>query len=838
MKKLFIIDGSAYAYRSFYAIRSLTNSKGQFTNAVYGFDKTLRRLIEAYSPSHLVVAFDAGGKTFRHEKYNEYKAQRKPMPDELVSQIPLIKEMVLAHKIPLVEIRGVEADDIMASLAQKAKEEGFKVTIVSGDKDMMQMVDEDISMLRQGKTDTMFDIKGVEEHYGVKPHQIIDFLSIVGDSSDNIPGVPGAGEKTAAKLLQEYGSIENILKNIDNISKPKIKKSFTDCGDKIKLNQFLVTVKRDIDVGISPDACVLKTPEPEELLKIYKELEFKGMIKELTKNKTKKTEEKHSYDNTGWEETIKEIEKSARISIILDNGAIGIGYEKGGKMHSVCFGDDAGIWDAINVFMQNKEKYVCSNDLKTILKRGDYKCEIFDVSLAAYLLDPAGADYSLESLSQKYLDEAYTGKGDIDKDALKVYELVPVLEEKLKRKKLIDVYKRIELPLIGILAFMENKGIKVDASILKELSLQLGEEIDFLTEKIYGIAGEEFNINSHKDLEKILFTKLNLPKGKRTKTGYSTDVDVLTELKELHELPGHILEYRQAAKLKSTYIDPLPQQLDKENQRLHTTFNQTITATGRLSSTNPNLQNIPIKTDLGKRIRKAFIPGQSDWLFLSADYSQMELRILAHMSRDKTLIKAFNDGVDIHTATAKQLFGEEISETYRRQAKIVNFGIIYGMGPRGLAKSLGIQVKEAKQFIDTYLKKYPGVARFMEEILDNAKIYGYVSTMFGRKRIIPELTSFKPQEQAMGERIAINTPIQGSAADIVKIAMINICKRLCKENIPVNLLLQIHDELLFELPPEYENILHSLVKQEMEQVVEMSVPLCVDIKVGKNWAEL
>ena len=839
MKKLFLIDGSAFAYRAFYAIGELRNSKGQSTNAVYGFIKMLQKIIDVYKPTHLAIAFDRPKPTFRHEQYKEYKAHRKPTPDDLISQFPLIKKVINAFNIPLVEVDRYEADDVLATLARRAEEGKYEIKVVSNDKDLFQLVNENVKIIRTTKEDVVYDSAKVKERYGVIPEQIPDLLAVMGDASDNIPGVPGVGEKTGAKLLQQYGTVGKMIAEVDSIKSDRIKKSILEHQDQLRMNLELVTVRNDVPLDIDIESCKVAAPNTSLLKDLYRELEFKGLLKKMLNadgDKKVKSEAAANSD-VAWQDLFPLLQKKDRLSVVSVNDQVVIAYEdKDDIKYFVCTNEQQeknNFWGLVGELLSDANKTVYTYGFKSIIKKVPVNASYFDVAVAAYLLNPSKNDYSLESILFEYLKEEREG----EELAVGLYRLVPVLEKKLLGKRLFDLYKRIELPLIEVLAGMEAKGIKIDIKGLASLSTEVEGEIEFLTEKIYKLAEEEFNINSHKSLEKILFTKLNLPKRKKTKTGYSTDVDVLTELAGYHELPKLVLEYRQLAKLKGTYIDPLPKQVDPETSRLHTTFNQLVTATGRLSSTNPNLQNIPVKNELGRKIRGAFIPGTPDWCLLGADYSQIELRLLAHLSGDKGLIKAFQQNEDIHDNTALQLFSEVTPET-RRKAKAVNFGIIYGMGARGLAKALRIGVKESQNFIDTYFKKYPGVASFIEDTLAEAKIYGYVSTMFGRKRWIPELLSMKPHEQAFGERVAVNTPLQGSAADIIKIAMISIHRKIKEEKLPINLLLQIHDELIFELPPEAEEQAKAIVRKEMEGAVELKIPLKVDVKVGKSWAEI
>lgn len=838
MNALFLIDGNSFAYRAYYAIGHLSSAKGQATNAVYGFTKMLQKIFANYSPEYLAIAFDKGKGTFRHKKYEEYKAHRKPMPDDLVSQIPWIKKIVRAYNIPLLESDEYEADDIIAALAAMGKKKGLKVKIITGDKDMLQLVSDDIEVISPAKEDVVYDEKKVIERFGVAPKMIPELLALTGDSSDNIHGVPGIGEKTAAKLLQEYGGLSGLLDSVDSISSQKQKQSIKENIQNIKSNMELLVLMADIGLDVSADDCRKKDPDIDALKDIYRELEFKGLLEELLKtqgaNNNGYSEVEIIEDRKKWEDILNEIKKNAEIGITYGPAGFGIAFKTGGGIRPA--GVYTGALDGIVSLLADPKIAVYGDDLKSLYKialenNAQINGRVFDVSIASYLLE-LHADKTEDNLSLT----------DLAMQAARVLNDFFGLEKKLISEGLIDLYNSIELPLAEVLSSMEVKGIKIDTDVLEKLKIELERDIKKLTEKIFKTAGEEFNISSPKQLENILFEKLKLPSGRRTKTGFSTDVDVLTELMKYHQLPGLILDYRQLVKLLNTYIVPLPQMADKKDGRIHTTFDQTGTVTGRLSSYNPNLQNIPIKSELGKKIRRAFIPAKNDIVFLGADYSQIELRILAHLSGDKRLIQAFRGGKDIHTATAMDIFGLEeifIDQSMRRQAKVVNFGIIYGMGAVSLSKTLDIEVKEAQGYIDRYFQRYPEASAYIKRTLDSASSDGYVVTMFGRKRHVPELKSGKQQIQSFGRRIAVNTPIQGSAADIIKVAMININKRLReRHSLGASMLLQVHDELIFEVPSANADVLEALVKKEMEQAVSLKVPLKVEINIGQSWADL
>jgi len=831
MKNIYIVDGSSFAYRAFYAIGQLSTHNGFPTNAVYGFIKILKKLVNTYNPDHMLITFDTGKPTFRHEQYQEYKAHRKPMPDELIAQIPWIKKTIKAYNIPLIEMSGYEADDVIATMAVNAEQKGFEVYIVTGDKDLMQLVNSNIKILNMAKEDIIYNKDKVVEKYGVEPEKIIQFLAVTGDASDNIPGVDGVGEKTAAKLLKQYGDINGIFSNLSQLT-PKLKTAIENKKDQIMVNLELVSVKKDLDIGVSPEECIVKEPNMEDLKSIFKELEFKALLKELLEqNDVPKKIQNSNIINIKQLKEIKDVFNSLNNVSAVSIGEEEFSYEASDGIKTVCIHKDA----------EDEARKYFSNDILKILQNEKIKKYVYDLKsvvnkksfeIKGYLFDV----YIAESLLDMHLTEKNPGF------SAGLFESALDLEKKLEDEKLYDLYKKIELPLVQVLAEMERKGIKLDTKILQEFLKDIDIDLQRLTKSIYDSAGEEFNINSPKQLEYILFEKMKFTKGKKTKTGFSTDVDVLEALAKHHELPKHILEYRQLSKLKSTYLEPLPKIIDPYDKRIHTTFNQMGTVTGRLSSSNPNLQNIPIKTELGKQVRKAFVPGNPDFVLIGADYSQIELRVLAHLSEDPILIKAFQEDKDIHSQTAQEIFGIDmpamVTSDFRRQAKIVNFGIIYGMGPKALSMQLEISMQEAKKFIDKYFQKYPKVSEYIDNELDQAIKYGYVKTMFGRKRKIPELTSGNPQIESFGRRIAVNTPIQGSAADIIKIAMINIYNKIKENDMSLFMLLQVHDELIFETPEKCADDMVRFIKKEMEEAIKLKVPLNVDVKVGKSWADL
>lgn len=862
-KSLYLLDGHSLAHRAFYALPLLSNSKGEYTNAVFGFCKMLFKLIDEEEPDLLAVAFDKKAPTFRHEEYDGYKANRKKMPDELSPQIGLIKEVLSALRIPIFEIEGYEADDVIGTLAKKGEKDGLDVIIVTGDRDSFQLITDRIKVLytKKGISEIVrYDRDKVKERYGLKPSQLIDMKGLMGDSSDNIPGVPGIGEKTAISLLKEFGTLDNILDNIEKVSGKKRKENLNDYADQARLSKKLGEIIVDVPIDIDLDDCKVESPDREKINDLFKELEFTSlldrfqnkeefdldditMIKLETRAKIKdiineiKSEGKFAFDIVLDNFKYPVRAKVEKIYLALDKERLFVIDYQEGLLN--LFADVFSDKNIIKYFMHSKEIFV-------VLKREGLECNglDFDPLLAAYLLHPANDLPSLEELLRNEVNIVLPE--DISEDeksgiVLKnMFKIRDILMDKLKDFELLELYREIEIPLIEVLAEMEYNGIGIDKDYLNQLSGDWEIELNKITDKVFELADEEFNLNSPKQLGKILFEKLGLPVIKKTKTGYSTSAKVLEELEDKHEIIPLIMEYRQLMKLKSTYVDALPPLINPKTGRIHTSFNQMVTATGRLSSTDPNLQNIPIRTKEGREIRKAFTPSEKDWSILSADYSQVELRVLAHISGDKGLITAFNEGEDIHTQTASEVFGVEpdrVTSNMRRHAKVINFGIAYGMSPYGLARDLNIPRKEAEDYINRYFDRFPGVKKYMDEVVKQAKEEGYVTTIFNRRRYIPEIRSRNFHRRSFAERTAINTPIQGSAADIMKIAMIKVFQRLQSENYQARLMLQVHDELVLEVPDQELADLAHLVKVEMEGAVELAVPLIVDIQVGNNWRD-
>ena len=883
--RLFLIDGSNYVYRAYYAIRVLSNSKGFPTNAIYGFTNMLMKLCREYAPVYIAVVFDAKGPTFRHEAFEDYKANRKAMPDDLIPQIPYIKDIVRGFSIPVIEMEGMEADDIIGTLVMSWASEELEAVIVSGDKDMMQLVSDHAVMIDTMK-DKTYDIEGVKEKFGVGPDRVIDILGLAGDASDNIPGVPGIGEKTALKLVGEFGSIEDLLENVDRVKNTRARNKLKEYADQARLSRELATIKTDIDLAFSLEDFRLGEPDAEALRELFKEFEFSSLLQAL---KIDAVAETVSYtiitEAAEFDALLAHLEKAdtCALELVLSSPepmraeivGIAVCTEEG----TACYipllhehhaapaqlASDA-VLQTLSAFLGDDTRKKCGHDLKNALvalaKYGvALKGISLDTMVAAYILNPSKRNFGLDELAREYLDRESGVLKDLIGSGLKAIpvEAVPVetmagyacrradyilrvatvLADEIAEEGFESLFYDVEMPLVEVLAAMETKGILLNTELLGELSLQLGNLLALSEDKIYRLAGEEFNINSPKQLQVILFEKLRLPTGKKTKEGYSTDVEVLTHLAKSYELPAEILGYRSLAKLKSTYVDALPAMINPATGRVHTSFNQTVAATGRLSSSNPNLQNIPIRTTEGKRIRQAFIAPEGH-LIISADYSQIELRVLAHLSDDENLIRAFTTGEDIHTRTASDVFGifpEMVNADMRRQAKVINFGILYGMSPFGLAKELDINQKLAKAYIDEYFRKYRDVRRFLDETLDQARRDGYVTTLLNRRRYLPEINSKNNAVRQFAERMAVNTPIQGTAADLIKVAMLNIWHELRGGNFAARMILQVHDELVFEVPAKERDTVIALVQKGMEGVISLKVPLRVEIAAGLNWDE-
>ncbi len=876
MKKLVLIDGHSMLNRAFYGVPDLTNSAGLHTNAIYGFLNILFKILEEEKPDYLTVAFDVHAPTFRHEIYKEYKGTRKPMPQELREQVPVIKEVLNAMGIKMVEQAGLEADDILGTLAKRAQEEGMEVSLVSGDRDLLQIASHKIKIripkTKGGKTEIEdYYAKDVEEKYQVTPQQFIELKALMGDTADNIPGVPKIGEKTATELMTEYGSLENIYANVEKISKKSIRESLKEHKDLADLSKVLATIRTDSPVELDYEEAKIRDFYTEEAYKIFKKLEFKNLLSKFEKGIS-------NEDLTAGFHLIKELSDAEHIFEKAEGFSEEIGFsliaEKDREsILAVCisFADEGTYFIKSEGLMTDgylkdkveklaKTKGICCGNIKQyypFLKNHNTE-QFFDVILGAYLLNPLKNDYTIEDVANEYLGRMLPERSQLfgkmpleeafyEKEK-EVFEYTcflsyvsakatPVIRKKLTETGMLSLMEEIEMPLTYVLYDMEQEGVRVNPEGLKAYGDTLSGRICELEQEIYRKAGVEFNINSPKQLGEVLFDKLKLPGGRKTKTGYSTAADVLEKMAADHPIVSDILEYRGLAKLKSTYADGLAAYI--EDGRIHSTFNQTITATGRISSTEPNLQNIPMRMELGRQIRKVFIPKEG-YLFTDADYSQIELRVLAHMSGDKQLIEAYQTDADIHRITASKVFHtpfDEVTDLQRRNAKAVNFGIVYGISSFGLSEDLSISRKEAANYIEQYFQTYPGIKQFLDQAVLSAKEKGYVTTMFGRRRPVPELSSGNFMQRSFGERVAMNSPIQGTAADIIKIAMIRVWRRLKMEQLSSKLILQVHDELLIETKEEEREQVKKILEEEMKGAANLSVSLEIDLHTGSDWYE-
>ncbi|WKY48885.1 DNA polymerase I [Eubacteriaceae bacterium ES3] len=877
--KTILIDGNSLIYRTFYAIREMHNSKGMPTNAIYGFVNILVKIQEEFKPDYLGVAFDLKGPTFRDEIFEDYKGGRQKMPEELEQQFPVLKELLAKMGIAILEKAGFEADDIIGTLAKMGEKEGLKTEIITGDRDSFQLVDENITVLytKKGITDLeIVNIDWVNKKYGLMPLDLIELKALMGDKSDNIPGIPGIGEKTGIKLVKDYKDLEGLYERIEEI-KGKQKEKLVAGKDSAFLSRRLGTIDTRVALGIDYECLRFTNMFNPDSIEFLKELEFKALLNRIDQSSDKQSCIEILYDTVNTEASMKklmfELEECSSISIYFyqeDNAVfLGIGYNE-----KLVFIDDLSI-KKLNFFNQFNELSNLSNlglishDLKNLLhilhKNGisDVR-DAFDILIASYLLSPGDQRYDLKTAAYRYLDESITdeedffGKGkkrlsvnEIEPEKLADYvmknceiikRLKPVLEEELINTEMISLFQTMELPLLSVMASMEELGVTVDQDELKILAEEFESSLEVLTKEIHEMAeAGDFNINSPKQLGEVLFEKLKLPVIKKTKTGYSTNIEVLEQLINFHPMIQKIIDYRMLSKLDSTYGRGLIGFVDEKKGKIFSTFNQTVAATGRISSSNPNLQNIPVKTEMGRKIRKVFIPSQKNWILVDADYSQIELRVLAHLSDDENLIDAFIKEQDIHTRTASEIFGvqlEEVTRTQRGQAKAINFGLIYGKQAFSLGKDLGISRNEAQDYIDKYFARYPKVQAYMENIIKQAKEEGYVTTIWGRRRYIPEMNSKNGILVQAGERMALNTPIQGSAADIIKLAMIRVYERLDKENLQAKLILQVHDELMIDTPIDEKDIVETIIKEEMENAASLKVPLTVDVNTGKSWYDI
>ncbi|MEG6617033.1 DNA polymerase I [Peptococcaceae bacterium 1198_IL3148] len=872
--KLLVVDGNSLAYRAFHALPLLTTSKGLITNAAYGFTTMLMKVLEEQQPDFAAVAFDKGRVTFRNEQFADYKANRKAMPDELRPQFPIIKDILNAMGIPIFELEGYEGDDIIGTIATQAEAKGLQTFIVTGDRDAFQLVSPRTKVLinRKGITEIdVYDEGKVWERYGVYPNQFIDFRALTGDSSDNIPGVPGIGEKTAAKLLQKYTTLDDILANTEELPK-KQKEKFQQYRDQALLSRKLATIELNAPIDIDWVACKYTGPDYQKLLELFTELEFKQLVKSIIagnqpggkanraqhegESQPAVTTYKVNYQKVTkpdhLTELLQTVRNASRISLALkgtkETGVDAAAIATDDQVFHLPIEGKPEHLQVLKEICQHEQISIYCHDGKHnlwLLHRHDIGIEKlgFDTMVASYLLNPASPNLDLTDIAMEKLGVVLPTEGEValPASADAIHKLVPKLHQKLQDLQEERLFYEVELPLVKILANMEIIGVAVDKHILTEMSAELGQSIDTLTSEIYQLAGEEFNINSPKQLGKILFEKLKLPVIKKTKTGYSTDASVLEELAEKHDIVDKILQHRQLAKLKSTYADGLANLISAQTGRIHTTLHQTVTATGRLSSAEPNLQNIPIRLELGRRIRKVFVPRHQHNVILTADYSQIELRVLAHIAGDAGFLEAFNTGQDIHTRTAAEVFGvpaNEVTKEMRSRAKAVNFGIVYGISDFGLARDIKVSRAEAKRYIENFFARCPGVKDYIDRTVAEAKEKGYVTTLLNRRRYLPDLFSPNRMARSFGERTAMNTPIQGSAADIIKLAMVRTQQELVKRKLKAQMMLQVHDELIFDVPEKEVPELIELVRDCMGNAIALDVPLVVDVKVGPNWHEV
>jgi len=884
-ERFFILDGHSHCYQAYYAITAkLTTPDGKPANAVYGFTRMLQKLLREHHPEYIVVVFDTKYATHRHNSYAEYKANRKPTPDELQAQIPLIYKVVRAYNIPIYAAKGYEADDVIGSLVKKLSNENVEIVIATSDKDMEQLLSPQVKILN-AKKGVMIDQETLFREKGIRPEQVVDVLSLSGDASDNVPGVPGIGNKTALELIQKWGSLESVLSSIDQISGKKRQENLRLFSDQARLSQKLVKLYSEIPIPIDMNACKLNTTENTKLKKLFREFGFNTLLADMVA--TAKTEEtQYHLINTGekFHEFLEQLKNQKVFAIDLETTntkplkaqIVGISFSWQAKEayylplmtpNGIEHLDANTVLPKIRTVLEDENIKKIGQNIKydlLVLRNNNIHLQgiAFDSMIASYLLNPVKRNHNLDDIAFEYLSYKTittseligSGKEQITMDQVAVdkvcqyacqdadvaYRLANIMEPLLKKEGLWHLFQNIEIPLIYVLAEMEWNGITLDTHVLKEMSCWLTTKLQQLEKEIYTSAGNEFNIDSPKQLSEILFGKLELPRLRKTKTGSSTDANVLTTLAWRHALPKLVLEYRQLTKLKNTYVDALPGMINPGTDRVHTSFNQTVTATGRLSSSEPNLQNIPIRTDIGRKIRRAFVPSENDTIFLSADYSQIELRILADFSEDAALITAFQQDKDIHSVVASAIYNVPIvhvTPEMRRNAKAVNFGIIYGLSEFGLSRDTGLTIEEAREFINAYFGLYHGVKKYRDKVIEEAKICGYVQTLFNRKRSIPDIRSEDKKRRNLAERIAINTIIQGTAADLIKIAMNNIHAKLNKGEYEAKMILQIHDELLFEVKENKLASTRSMIQEEMSHAVTLNVPIKVNIKTGKNWME-
>lgn len=846
MKTLLAIDGNSILNRAYYGIRPLTNKDGLYTHAVYGMINIILKHLEGIRPDYAAVAFDLKSPTFRHKMYDGYKATRKGMPEELAVQLPYAKKCCEALGLHLLELEGYEADDILGTCSRIAEDEGVFAKVLTGDRDSLQLITDKTAVLLATTGDTVeYGEKQFFEKYGVKPGQFVDVKALMGDSSDNIPGVRGIGEKTALKLISDYGSIDGIYGNFDAVEATKSVKSKLEEGrDDAYLSQRLAKIDVNVPLDLSLDKLSYGGVNKKDMLELCVKLELTAIIKRLDLNsadfdggvaEASEADEPVSVESVCSDKLLENTTDGVWAIRYTDEALSVYGKRSGEEAEKYYFCDSIAD-DTLSRFLE-REKTVIVIDSKDLYSKvsQEIKAELFDITLAAYVLDTNANSYELQRLGMAYL-----GRTVCDGEEARImYELYPELNAKLIESGQEKLYKEVELPLAGVLSRMELSGFKIDRDGLLEFGKTLSETEARCAESVYFAAGEEFNINSPKQLSEILYDRLGLPSGRKTKTGRSTDAETLEHLRPFHPIIDMILEYRRVAKLRATYVDGLLKAADFED-RVHTSFKQTVTATGRLSSVEPNLQNIPVRTELGRELRKFFVPKNSDYVLIDADYSQIELRLLAAISGDERMINAFKSGADIHTETAASVFGvsyDNVTSEMRKRAKAVNFGIMYGIGDYSLAQDIGVTKKMAGEYIASYMSRFPAIESYLSETKEFARKNGYVTTIFGRRRYIPELSSSKKQLQAFGERVAMNSPIQGAASDIIKIAMINTQRELFKSGIDARLILQVHDELIVEASKDCADVAAEILREQMENAVSLAVPLTVEVGIGESWYE-
>jgi DNA polymerase-1 len=870
-KKFVVIDGNSLLFRAYHALPALSSSRGQPTGALLGFTEMLLNLLEREQPDAAAIVFDAPGPTFRHEQYEGYKATRPPTPEDLKKQLALAHQIAQAMGLRLYEMPGVEADDVIATLARLGREQDYEVLVVTGDRDLLQIVRPGVSALvtRRGLSDVgLYDAQRVQEEFGVAPEQFAELKGLAGDSSDNLPGAPGVGPKTAGRLIQEFGSVAGIYENLSQVQPPRMADALRQNRQAVEMSVALAKVKDDVQLSHGPAECAWEGMHVCEVRRLLVELEFNKLLRRLPVDESEEASIILASGPDDLASFMSEVRGPVAVTVAeLDNRPLGVAFALAGKAIYVPLGrgeqadlfgtvGDSQLQAALAPILADREIKKVGYDLKAAMTSletvGLWLDGLeFDVALAAYLIAPERGQQTLDVLAAKYVDahvpvaevgEPSAASEPMGRRALCIWRLREPLESALRESGADWLFREVEMPLITVLRSMERAGIRVDTARLRQLGQELEQLTSDLSSQIYRIAGHEFNIDSPKQLASVLFEELKLPAQRRTKSSYSTSAAVLERLAEEHEVARLIMEYREYAKLRSTYVDGLLGLVDRQG-RVHTTFEQMVTSTGRLSSRNPNLQNIPVRTEWGRRIRACFVPPEDGWALLSADYSQIELRILAHLSRDPALVNAFERGEDVHTRTASLIFGippQEVDAAKRRVAKTVNFALIYGQGAVALAQQIGVSREEAEAFIANYFRRLPKVKEYLERALAEAREKKYVETIFGRRRYVHEIASEDGRTRSYAERAAVNAPIQGSAADIIKIAMVHVHDCLAQERLQSRLLLQVHDELLFEAPEEEVEKLASCVREVMEAADEgkLSVPLTVDVKIGPNWRDM